>query len=318
MAVSYKQFESEFGFKSPNFLVDDDGNVTLRSINYIDPVDEEAALDADYTVTDTGGAFYFEELVQTNPTLSFIRGQAYTFQINLVSITFNLYGPETFYNEGLRFTENGENFLEGSNAQNQSTGFIIFTVPGDAPDQLFIRDAQQNVTCIINIEDPVFTGNGNFNNLTVTGNVNMLGSASQITIAPSGTGRLTINPVTGFIANMDITAKTLSATDTVTLTPIARNVTIAPSNTGQLIIDSGVTGSLNNINIGTTTPASGNFTELTSTSGTLNNTVIGDITPTTGNFTRVSLQQSPVNATDVANKGYVDGAVTALAIAFGL
>ena len=318
MAVEYRQFESDFGFKSPNFSVDDDGNVTLRSISYIVPPDEEVSLDADYTITDTGNSFFISELGTTNPTLSLIRGESYTFQINLSNITFNIFNSVILYNSGLRFTDDGDTYLEGALAQNQSTGYVIFTVPGDAPDQLFIKDSSQISACILNIEDPVFTGNGNFANLTVTGNVNMLGSGSTITVAPTGNGSLTLNPSQGSLSNMAVNATTLTASDTVTLTPVARDVTIIPSNIGRLILDSGATGSLNNVDIGDTAPAAGNFTNLSATAGTLNNVIIGNNTPSTGNFTTISLQQAPVNNTDVTNKNYVDGTATALAIAFGL
>lgn len=317
MAVQYRQFESEFGFKSPNFSVDDDGNVTLRSISYIVPPDENV-LDADYTLTSTGSSFFVAETGTINPTLSLTRGESYTFQITLTGISFNLFVGNLLYNSGLRFTEDGTNFVSGEDAQNQTNGYIVFTVPADAPDQLFIKDIAQTSSLILNIADPVFTGNGNFANLTVTGNVNMLGSGSNISIAPTGTGSLTINPVQGTLSNMAVNATTFTASDTVSITPIARDVTIIPSNTGRLILDSGTTGSLNNVDIGNTTPSTGNFTSLSASAGSLNNVVIGNITPTTGNFTNVSIQENPVNGNDVTTKRYVDSTSIALAIAFGL
>ena len=53
-------------------------------------------------------------------------------------------------------------------------------------------------------------------------------------------------------------------------------------------------------------------------SGRINNVVIGDEIPTTGSFTSLGITEFPVNNNDVTNKQYVDNAVVAFAIAFGL
>lgn len=318
MAVDYKQFQSEFGFKSPFFSVDDQGNVTLRSITYLVPPEEEVDLTPDFSVTEQGGNFFVTEESAQNPTLDLVRGTEYVFRLTLSGLTFNIFSGTVLFNEGITHTEDGIDYTEGLAAQNKNSGFVVFTVPATAPENLTVRDITGNITFTLQITDPVFTGDGNFNNITATGDVNFIGAGSDISIAPTGTGSLTLSPSTGSIQNMDIVSKTLSATETVTLTPANRNVTIIPSLNGVLTIDSGLTGTINNVNIGEDTPGTGNFTNFVASSGKINNVVIGDEIPTTGNFTSLGITQFPVNNNDVTNKQYVDNAVVAFAIAFGL
>lgn len=318
MAVDYKQFEAEFGFKSPFFSVDDQGNVTLRSITYIVPPDEEVDLTPDYRVTEQNSDFFISELSSSGVTIDVIRGSEYVFELSLSTLSFNLYDGAFIYNDGIQHTINGTDFAEGLNAQNKSSGFIILSIPADAPDTLTIRNISDTASFFLNVQDPVFTGNGNFNNITATGDVNLIGTNNDIVISPTGSSTLTISPPSGSMSNMNIIANTLSAIDTVTLSPTNRDVTISPTNNGRVNIDSGTTGSLNNINIGEFTPGTGNFTSVQASAGNLNNVIIGDEIPTSANFTSIGLSQSPVNKNDVANKQYVDNAVVALAIAFGL
>lgn len=56
MAINYKQFETQSGFKSPGFTVDTEGNVIVRTItSTFTP--EEATTPPDFTVTENAGAF---------------------------------------------------------------------------------------------------------------------------------------------------------------------------------------------------------------------------------------------------------------------
>ena len=318
MAVEYKALEAEFGFKSPFFSVDEQGNVTLRSITYIVPPEETVNLTPNYNITEVNGNFYVTQLSQSNPTIELTRGNTYVFQLNLSTISFNFFVDGIFYTNGVSYTTDGVDFLYDTATQNKTSGYIIFEVPATAPDTIIVGNLTQSITFNLSIASPVYTGNGNFNNLTTTGNVNLIGIGSDITIAPTGNGTLTISPPSGNLSNMNIAAKTLSASDTVTLTPISRNITIAPLLSGRLVIDSGTKGSINNMDIGTSVPASGTFTSISATSGTLNNVVIGNNVPTSGSFTSLSIQESPVNPTDVANKQYVDNSALTFAIAFGL
>ena len=113
------------------------------------------------------------------------------------------------------------------------------------------------------------------------------------------TSTLNINPSTlGSLDNITIGATTpragtfnsLTATGVVNLTPSNANVTISPSGTGQLII----------------APAGG---------GTMDNVTIGSITPAAGTFTNVALSSTQQFA---SNSAVTKNFATALAAAYGI
>jgi hypothetical protein len=107
----------------------------------------------------------------------------------------------------------------------------------------------------------------------------------------------------------------LTSTNTTVLSPANATVTISPTGTGTVTIAPATTGSIDNVNVGATTAATGRFTTLTTTStttlspananvliqptgtgavtispataGTINNMSIGATTATTGRFTTV-------------------------------
>ena len=153
-------------------------------------------------------------------------------------------------------------------------------------------------------------GVGIAKNLNVGGNVDVTGTTTaestftanaavnlnpanfSVSIAPTGTGSVTVNPtVAGTINNMAIggtvaksgTFTTLTATDNLTATTAGKNVSLgASTGAGTTTINSGVTGSLDNIVIGGTTAKAGTFTALTvNTSASLSPTGTVTINPTT-------------------------------------
>ena len=96
MAVEERQFESEFGFKSPGFTVDRLGNITATSINAAGAGGGGSA-SGDFTVSEVNGNFRITSntvIVGSgdNPTLAFVRGQEYSFTLDLSSapISFNI------------------------------------------------------------------------------------------------------------------------------------------------------------------------------------------------------------------------------------
>jgi len=130
---------------------------------------------------------------------------------------------------------------------------------------------------------------------TLTINTSSNFSVSDLNV----TNSLTLNPVNiGSIDNVSIGSitprigvfSTLVATGAVTFNPANANITISPIGSGTLIINPATTGSINNVNIGSTVPAAGTFTNVTIT----------------------SLQQS--NAASAVTKGFA----TALAAAYGV
>ena len=66
MAVNYKQFEANYGFKSPGFTVDNLGNVIVRTItNTYTPTATDSI---DYTVTESTNNFSITCLLYTSPS----------------------------------------------------------------------------------------------------------------------------------------------------------------------------------------------------------------------------------------------------------
>lgn len=100
-----------------------------------------------YNVTNSGaGAFNINGL--NNPTLSLIRGQTYTFNINAsghpfwIQTTTPPYNSSNVYNSGI--TGNGT-----------QVGTLIFNVPLNAPNTLYyVCQFHSSMSGIINLSDP--------------------------------------------------------------------------------------------------------------------------------------------------------------------
>lgn len=153
----------------------------------------------------------------------------------------------------------------------------------------------------------------------------------------------------------------IETTDTLKSTILYSSLTTlgtlsALSVNGSVDIASPTTGNINNINIGTSTPASGFFTTLEADAvlfdsanipsftsanasvsnlvaanllangtltlnptavGAMNNVVIGAAIPASGNFTTVTITTPPTLQNHTTTKQYVDTRIAALAIALG-
>jgi hypothetical protein len=112
---------------------------------------------------------------------------------------------------------------------------------------------------------------GTFTELTAAGTVTMTDGNQQITMSPTGTGTVTINPATqGNINNTQIgltttragTFSSLSANGHVTFTD-SQVITISPTGNGTATINPNVAGSIHNVTVGLTTPAAAQFTTIT-------------------------------------------------------
>lgn len=150
---------------------------------------------------------------------------------------------------------------------------------------------------------------GNFTTLqansttTLTGALTVNGASVNTDISPTGTGTVTIAPASTLTLGTagqtenhrgNITATTsnqtvnLSPTGTgtvaiapaggVTINPTNANVSITPTGTGAITLTSAATGTMNNVTIGGTTRAGGNFTTLDA------NSTVG-LSPTGANVT---------------------------------
>ena len=341
MAVVKSPFEAQHGFKSNGFLVDDQGNVTLRSVTYT--VTEEATdVSGDYVVRDAGGNFTFDGefeadgvTLKLNPGVTLTRGSAYVFNLILRSTnqagqtlgnnSFNIFQSDgtgyTTYDTGMSHLSTDQTTKKTeSEAQGQFSGKVTFTVPTNAPNTLYYGDADNNPIGILTIIDPTITGVGSFSSILTTGNITAQGENAVITVSPTGSsGTVIINPSNGgTISNVDVNAQRLTTLDNVTLNGENADIRIVPTGSaGTVLINPTAGGTIDNMNIGATTPGTVSSTNLIASAGTLNNTVIGNTKPTKAEFTTAKVQQSPTTQTAIANKKYVDSRATALAIALG-
>jgi hypothetical protein len=187
---------------------------------------------------------------------------------------------------------------------------------------------------------------------TANGAVNLSPANFSVTISPTGTGSVTINPNTlGAIDNIAVGANsrasgaftTLASNGNATLSGNGSIVSLTPSGAGYVTINPGAVGSINNMVIGDTTAKAGTFTALTATTSaslsptgavtinpgttsSVDNVNIGATTAGTGKFTTLqattSANFSPsgtvtINPTTQSNiDNVVIGATTAKAATF--
>jgi len=195
MAVVFKPFEVDYGYKSPGFSVDSEGNVVVRTITntYTPPVIPPAP---DFNVNETAGNFTFlnngEAVVGSNPGITLERGTTYSFVLNTSSIAFNIYKPDTvdplalgvLYNEGLSH----QNEVTGLNL---TSGTLTFNQTWQQQQSGYNRTAEvlvpnttntdlegKKLPVVISLHDSGFTSS---NGIT---NVNYI--SDKILIAPQG------------------------------------------------------------------------------------------------------------------------------------
>lgn len=109
------------------------------------------------------------------------------------------------------------------------------------------------------------TPSGNFTGAGASGNGNLtVPGSSVVTVVSDGANYI----VQAWIGGTITVGGTLTANGTVTMNPTGLNVSIQPTGTGILSLSSGITGTLDNINIGSTIQGTGKFTTL-SANGTV-------------------------------------------------
>jgi hypothetical protein len=149
-----------------------------------------------FTVTAAGGLYYFSGFVDTNPTLSLIRGFTYYFDIQASGHPFWIKTSPTTgtgdqYNTGV--TNNGT-----ANSGGNGIGIITFAVPFSAPNTLHYA-CQYHGTMKGNINV------GNFGPVGATGAVGATGFNARTTvtgttasIASGAAAEVTISAFTGY------------------------------------------------------------------------------------------------------------------------
>jgi len=195
MAVVFKPFETDYGYKSPGFSVDTEGNVIVRTITntYTPPVIPPAP---DFNVNETAGNFTFLQkgvaVEGSNPTITLERGTTYNFVLNTNSVAFNVYKPDVndplalgeLYNEGLshKNTVSGLNLTSGTISisqtwQQQQSGYNR-TAQVVVPDTTDTALEGKKLPVVISLHDTGFTSSDGILN------VNFI--SDKILIAPQG------------------------------------------------------------------------------------------------------------------------------------
>lgn len=281
--------ESKYGFKSPQFSVDENGNIIASSITLAttDPTT------ADFTVSESSSDFVFAGL-GVNPTLQLSKSQKYTFDLVLPTLGFTIYGTDqiALYSTGLVHS----NGTTGANAQGQLSGTLSFSIPPDAPAQLWYGSSVTgNVFGSIEIIDPV----GVFSTVLVS---------SETDSNDAFTGALVVSG--GAAIQKTLTVGSIINTPEISVLDIRSSGDLTLQSDGTIIVrgnDSSVVGVISNT--GSTIP-------INNTS--VNSTIIGNVSPAAATFTTATITGVVTQPNSVSTKQYVDNVSTALAIAFGL
>lgn len=326
MAVNYKPFSAEFGFKSPGFTVDDEGNITAKTISLSSDADTSS-----FIITNSGTEFLVNDETG-NPAITLIRGETYTFTLNLDSLLdFNIYeNSTTLYNQGLTFVDPGGFIFEGASAQGKRQGSLTFKVPVTAPDTLFYADGTYSYVGTINVDFPTIVGVGRFEQLTVIGdslladtvissNVNSTAFDNGSLVVEGGVGISLDTNIQGSLtvgSNFSSLSVTTDSLDTPLITS-ASNLILNPVNEILLQINSNQLGKIDSQGLIIDIRDS-SIENVVIANSTINSTAIGNIEPSTGKFTNAEVSSKPVNNNDVPNKNYVDTQDIAYSIAFGI
>ncbi len=292
MAVVSSPFRSKFGFKSTGFIVDDEGNISAKSISLIDEIDVDPGLPADFTFSDSTGNFRTSGNATDNPTITVFRGKTAIIDISLTALTFNIVADDktTFYSSGLVYV-GGDS---GDLAQGQQSGRLTWAVPVAAPDTLYYANAAGTIFGTISVQNAPSA----FSEVAIT---NSTPSTSSLT------GALTVAGGVGIVGDLYI-GGTLNI-DGIGLASLnsPTNLEIEAANNIIIKIDGTSLGIVKTT--GSTVPV---------VDTTINNTIIGATTPTSAAFTSATASIEPTTETGIANKTYVDRTAVALSIAFGL
>jgi hypothetical protein len=316
MAIDYRPFEADYGFLSPGFSVDAEGNLVAKSIS----LENEEQL-ASFVVTNTGQSFVING-ENSNPTIEVEKGSTFVFTLALdADADWNIYNADgTYFDEGISFEDVAGGVFEGRAAQGKREGTFTWKIPVDAPDNLKYGNSAKTSLGDINVALPTLVGIGQFEQLTVTG-VSALQRTtigSTINSTSTTTGALTVAGGVGIVQNVNIGgslnagATNVSSLDTSTLNAPSLNNDInlaLNAQSGNIVFN--ISGSA----VATLTT---NGIETDIVNSTIENTPIGAVTPNSGAFTSATVENKALEAQDVTNKDYVDTTITALAIALGV
>lgn len=153
-------YHSDFGFNSPGFTVDAQGNIVATSISLSTSTD---TLIGDFEFTDNETNFGITGIEGFSPSINLARGESYTLELSLTSFAFELVKANE--SEYVDFTVNHSDGSTGNDAQGKTSGLLSFTIPQNYIDDTIIyRNVGSNVKGTINVIDPV----GLFSSVNVT------------------------------------------------------------------------------------------------------------------------------------------------------
>jgi hypothetical protein len=287
--------QSEYGFSSPSFVVDNEGNITARSIT-LEVVDEveidEVA--ADHIITEVSGNFRLDGGLVDNAAFTLYRNSSITLDLDTLStLTFSIYSsisPLTLYNEGLRHSDG----TKDADSQGNSEGRLYISLPASAPDTLYYGNSDGSVYGVINVFDP----SGLFGDMSITGNTE---STSVLT------GALTVAGGVGIAKDLYVGGALNIAGVGIPRLESATNLELSAGNKIIVEADGVSLGEINSSGLA-----------MTINNSSIDNTIIGATTPSTGTFTSALVTNVPTTDESVTNKQYVDSQTLSLAIAFGI
>lgn len=294
-----KSFVSDFGFESPNFSVDKQGNITANSVNLTSQDTQTEQEVYDFTVTDNGANFIFLSQSDTTPTLNLEKGKEYSFDLKLVNFTWNLkrQDQETDYIEQITHSS-GET---GSSALNKGDGIFRIEIPADYDEStIFYTDFDQNVFGTINVVDPI----GVFSTVEVTDSR----TAETLSSAPAIiAGGLSVSK--NIIVGDNISVIGAVSTDSISSNNI---LTVDSQNRIDVNIAGNLVGDIDSQ--GSSIPVKNTNIDNTN----INNSAIGQTLPNVAAFTTATVNDVEDNDKSITNKKYVDTRDIVFSIAFGL
>jgi hypothetical protein len=290
-------FESGYGFKSPGFTVDSNGNLTATSFN----ITTDTTV-VDFIVTDDQANFFIENVSSdSNPPITLSRGKTYTFRLDLTAFDFILKKADgtTNQNAGLTHSDGSG----GSDAQSKTSGALSFAVPLDAEDTLFYTNTSGTAIGTISVVD----SQGLFSTVDITGNVASTSST---------TGSLTVEGGVGITDDLYVGGELNIAGVGIPRLSSNTNLELNATNEILLQIENSIIGNIS------TSGLSIPINSSAITQSTIDNTIIGGTSPaaasfSTATFESASVTNDPVNNNDVTKKTYVDTTSIAFAIALG-
>lgn len=288
-------FRSKFGFESTGFVVDDEGNISAKSITVLDeaPVVPDPALPADRTFEEVGGNFRITGNATDNPNLVVFRTMTTTIDLDLDNLTFNIFTDNTFntfFSTGLAH-DSGD---AGNAAQGKQSGRLAWAVPLNAPNTLYYANADGSVSGTIAVQNAPSA----FSEVDITGTTESTSTT---------TGALTVAGGAGIEGNLNVGGKLNILGVGIPVVSSTTNLDLTAGNAIVIRVDDVLLGLIKSTG-----------SEIPVNNTTIENTTIGAITPSTAAFTAATVTDTAASNTDVTNKKYVDTTATALAIAFGI